>query len=146
MILYPTPLNCMGLITCLWHKKRILQFSELKCCKMSLKSKNENSWIHELKNSISDVMNMLLAYLLVRTLKCTYGVILYLFCPWKYEKKYPQKENSLAKLHKFSVLPWWPNLPNNSKSTIFIWVFIVLGISLTLYSVQMCNVHAFLLR
>ena len=32
------------------------------------------------------------------------------------------------KFQKFSVLPWRSNLPTNSKSTRFIWVFIVLGI------------------
>ena len=45
--------------------------------------------------------------------------------PIKIWKKNPQKYDTWAWLKKFSVLPKWLNLPNNSKSTPFIRVFIV---------------------
>ena len=51
----------------------------------------------------------------------------FFYCQWKWEKN-PQKLDTLAKLHKFSVLAGQQNLSNIIKSARFIWVFIILGI------------------
>ena len=53
------------------------------------------------------------------------SIFLFFFFLWKYKKSHPQKQDILEKLHKCSVLPLQPN---DSKSTRFVWVFMVLGI------------------
>ena len=86
-------------------------------------------------------INLLLILMLINFLVQNYNLHKLCLCKFlsiKTWKNHPQKQDTLAKLNKFSILPWRPNLPQKNKSISFIWDFIILVIHklLLIYIVQ----------
>ena len=69
--------------------------------------------VHIYKRNESSFPFMLVIFL-VRTPQCTENIIFYLFFPWKNEKSTLKNRNNIP-------LSLWPNLPQNDKSSRFIW-------------------------